>query len=160
MEWMTIARSYLGVKEIRGPKHNSTIQRWLRELKAWWTDDETPWCGVFVAGVLNECGLPYPKEYYRALSWLNAGRRIERAAVGCVVVFVRQGGGHVGFVVGEDEYGRLMVLGGNQGNQVSIAPFDRSRVRGFVWPDKRTIPFSYSLPLVSSEGKNSSRNEA
>ena len=49
--WLKIARSYEGLKEIPGPRHNQTIIRWLGKLKAWWSDDETPWCGVFVAGL-------------------------------------------------------------------------------------------------------------
>lgn len=28
--WLTIARSYIGVREIKGPKHNPTIMGWLR----------------------------------------------------------------------------------------------------------------------------------
>ena len=53
---------------------------------------------------------------------------LQAPTVGCVVVFEREGGGHVGLVVGADTKGRLLVLGGNQGDAVSIAPFDRSRV--------------------------------
>jgi uncharacterized protein (TIGR02594 family) len=55
--WLPIARKYIGLTEIPGKAHNPTILRWLTELKAWWKDDETPWCGTFVAAVLREAGL-------------------------------------------------------------------------------------------------------
>jgi len=38
--------------------------------------------------------------------------------------------GHVGFFAGWGTDGRIMILGGNQGDTVSIAPFDVSRVLG------------------------------
>lgn len=160
MHWMKNARKYLGLREIPGPRHNQTIQGWLTRLRAWWTDDETPWCGVFVAAVMAESGLAYPKHYYRALAWIDAGRKIDRPSVGCIVIFTRKGGGHVGFVVGEDVWGRLMVLGGNQGNAVTVAPFSKGRVAGYVWPDINSWPSSYDLPLVDSKGQRSSENEA
>ena len=40
-------------------------------------------------------------------------------------------GGHVSFVVGKDTRGNLMVLGGSQGNAVSIAAFLSGRATGF-----------------------------
>ncbi|EDR9795743.1 TIGR02594 family protein, partial [Salmonella enterica subsp. enterica serovar Zongo] len=55
-------------------------------------------------------------------------------ALGCVAVFTREGGGHVGFVVGQNEKGDLMVLGGNQSDAVNIRSFPRSRVSGYRWP--------------------------
>ena len=51
----------------------------------------------------------------RAKEYAFAGKRLTKPAYGCLVVFTRQGGGHVGFVVGKDKAGNLLVLGGNQG---------------------------------------------
>lgn len=154
MNWMQVARSYLGTAEIPGPRHNKTIQRWLTNLGAWWTDDETPWCGTFMAAVMKEVGLPYPQHYYRARAWAEYGTRLAMPAPGCIAVFVRTGGGHVGFVEGVDKSGRLMVLGGNQGNRVSVAPFDRSRVLAYVWPGKVPPP-TYRMPVYGSNQKSS-----
>lgn len=64
-KYLQIARRYLGLREIKGPQHNSVIVGWLRRLRAWWADDETPWCGVAMAAWMSEAGLPYPKAYYR-----------------------------------------------------------------------------------------------
>jgi uncharacterized protein (TIGR02594 family) len=155
--WIAEAEKYKGLKEVPGAGNNPTIVGWLTSLKAWWRDDLTAWCGTFVAHCLSATGYPVPKNWYRALAWLDWGVRIEEPSYGCVVVFNRKGGGHVGFVVGKDATGRIMVLGGNQGDAVNVSPFDTSRVAGYRLPFANTefIP----LPLVLSDSR-SSANEA
>lgn len=132
--WLQVARRHIGVAEIPGKESAPIITRWLKELGAWWTDDATPWCGVFVAACLSDVGLPKPKHWYRARAYLDYGTALTMPVMGAIVVFERTGGGHVGFTVGRNERGALMVLGGNQGDRVSIAAFDPSRVLGYRWP--------------------------
>lgn len=158
-DWMHVADIYRGVAEIPGKGHNSTIIGWLDRLGAWWRDDETPWCGAYTAYCLKVTGHSVPKLWMRAREWANWGVPLSRPAYGCVVVFGRDGGGHVGFVVGRDKAGNLMVLGGNQGNRVSVAAFPVSRVIGYRWPDNTNIPSLASLPLLVSSAQLS-RNEA
>lgn len=133
--WMEIAKGYVGVKEIPGAKHNSTIQKWLAKLGAWWRDDETPWCGVFVAHCLREAGLPLPENWMRAKVWADYGSNLRstHVAPGAILVFARQGGGHVGFYAGEDS-SYFYVLGGNQGNAVSISKIAKTRCIAIRWP--------------------------
>jgi hypothetical protein len=67
--------------------------------------------------------------------------------VGCIVTFTRQGGGHVGFVVGQDKLGNLLVLGGNQGDEVNVRTFPSGRATSFRWPkDMGPLPVS-GVPL-------------
>jgi uncharacterized protein (TIGR02594 family) len=153
--WIAEARKHIGLAEIPGPKNNATIAGWLARLHAWWSDDATPWCGVYVAAVL-EPYFPLPKHWYRARAWLEWGVKLEHPEVGCVVVFERGAAGHVGFVVGRDRQGDLLVLGGNQGDAVSIAAFHRGRVLGYRWPANVEL-VAASLPLGSA---NSSGSEA
>ena len=133
--WMKIAEKLNGLREVPGPKHNKTILGWLEKLNAWWRDDETPWCGVFVAHCMTEAALPYPKYYMRAKAWVDYGSLLRRArlAPGAILVFDRAGGGHVGFYVGEDA-GHYFVLGGNQGNAVSVMKLGKSRLLASRWP--------------------------
>lgn len=156
--WLTYARLDIGTAEIPGPQTSTKIRSWLTSLKAWWTDDETPWCGTFVAAVMQRSGIVLPKAWYRAKAWLDWGHAIPVPQVGAVVVFERTGGGHVGLVVGVDTIGRLLVLGGNQGNKVSIAPFDTARVIGYRWPSKYLLPFTRLPTYANSEA--ASRDEA
>lgn len=157
--WIVEANRHMGLKEIKGAKTNNFIAIWLKNLKAWWTDDETPWCGTFVAHCIQTCNLKLPKDWMRAKAWLNWGQALIKPLVGCVVVFERKGGGHVGFVIGRDKSGNLMVLGGNQGDSVKISPFSEDRVVGYRWPTEISKPVYSPLPLLESDGKLST-NEA
>lgn len=159
LNWIAEARKHIGVKEIPGPKSNSVIQGWLRSLKAWWTSEETPWCGSYTAYCLQACKLAYPKEWYRAKAYLSLPVKLDKPAYGCIVIFERAGGGHVGFVVGKDRFDNLMVLGGNQGDCVCIKPFSKDRVVGYRWPNLYPTNGRFKLPLLDSDGKVST-NEA
>ena len=135
MMWMKTARESIGLKEVAGPKHNTKIQAWLAKPGAWWRDDETPWCGTFVAHCLREAGHPVPKHWYRALAWKDYGSNLRPTHVceGAILVFARAGGGHVGFYVGEDRF-YYRVLGGNQQNAVNVMRIAKSRCVAIRWP--------------------------
>lgn len=163
--WLQEARKHIGQKEIPGKESNPWIFSMWQRLKgaAVWSwlgsdDSSAPWCGTFVAHCITSAGLPIPAHWYRAKAWLGWGQKVSFPVVGCVVVFERTGGGHVGFVVGKDWVGNLMVLGGNQGDAVNIRPFDMARVAGYRWPEHEVMKIG-PLPLVGSDGKVST-NEA
>lgn len=159
--WLPVARSLVGVGEIPGKETSPVIRQWLISLGAWWTDDETPWCGVFVAHCLRMAGVTgLPKHYYRARAWLEWGTVLPVPAPGCLVVFGRQGGGHVGFVDAVDSAGRLLVVGGNQKNKVGIDPFERDRVLGYRYPANVPLPAGALLTLAHNAKVASSQNEA
>lgn len=148
--WLQIARQDLGIEETPGKETAPAIRRWLIELGAWWRDDETPWCGVACAHWMKEAGAPIPKQYYRARAWLEWGSALTQPALGCVAVFDRRGGGHVGLVVGRNALDNLLVIGGNQGNKVSIASFSPDRVLGYRWPLLDLAGLSDGLPMLSA----------
>jgi uncharacterized protein (TIGR02594 family) len=161
--WLAEARSDIGVKELPGKADSPAIRKWLIELRAWWTDDETPWCGVAVAHWMLRTGIQPPKHWYRALAWADWGIRLGRPALGSVVVYRRAGGGHVGLVVGVDIRGQVLTLGGNQADSVNVAPFDRSRVLAYRWPPGQLADWPHLVdidaPLMASTAPTS-RNEA
>lgn len=157
---LTIARKYVGTKEFKGGSHNPLILGWWKRIKRGGIkDDETPWCAAFVGGVLEEAGIVSTR-FESAVGYLKWGLPVAKPVLGCVVVFTRTGGGHVGFVVGVDKDGNLMVLGGNQGDEVSIKPFARERAVGYRLPPGYRIPMPLpELPLLASDGRLSA-NEA
>lgn len=62
----------------------------------------------------------------------------------------RKGGGHVFFIVGQSADGsRLMALGGNQGDKVSIAPILKSEVTAIRWPGGQP-QLCIPLPVMSA----------
>lgn len=138
--WLKIARTDVGLREFPGSETAPRIAKWLASLGAWWRDDETPWCGTACASWMRSAGADIPQHWYRAKAWATWGQRLDRPAHGCIVVFERQGGGHVGLVVGEDAIGRLLVLGGNQGDSVSVRAFPRDRAIAYRWPLGSALP--------------------
>lgn len=133
--WLAIAIKELGVSEVPGDQHNKRIVEYhaTTTLKA--TTDEIPWCSSFVNWCINESGL-IGTNMAAARSWLGWGARLSIPALGCVVVISRGTNvaqGHVGFYTGA-EGSNIKILGGNQGNQVSVALFPKDRLLGYRWP--------------------------
>ena len=166
LAWIVEATKHIGLKEIPGPKHNQTILQWVKNLGGWFTDDETPWCGTFIAQCLKEAGRGVPKHWYRALAYESYGTELLKPAYGCIGVMSRTGGGHVTFIVGETKDSKYLVgLGGNQSNAVNLMKFDKSRFTAFVWPTydngvaSSPYPDRYKLPKYDNSLKTSS-NEA
>ncbi len=139
--WLQQARHLLGTQESPGTANNAAILDWARQEGGWierfYTADSIPWCGLFVGHCLLNAGISGPKNPLSALAWADWGDEVpfsEREA-GCVLVFTRQGGGHVGFYAGEDADGSaLYVLGGNQSDAVSISRIATDRLHAVRWP--------------------------
>lgn len=174
LKWVAEARNHIGLSEIVGDKHNEKIlEMWevgftatgqVERLKEKvWQNDETAWCGGFAAYIFAIVGLEkhIPKYFPTARAWAKVGTKLDKPAYGCIAVFSRKGGGHVGIVVGEDQKGNLMILGGNQSNQVNIMPIAKSRAIAYRWCGTQDKPYQsrYKLPILTSNGKLST-NEA
>ncbi|WP_368766729.1 TIGR02594 family protein [Enterobacter hormaechei] len=133
-KWLAEARKHLGLHEIKGPQNAAEIVQFFKDIKRGGIkDDETPWCAAFVGAMLERSGIRSTR-FESAKSYLEWGEPLQSPALGCVAVLTRDGGGHVGFVVGRAPNGDLMLLGGNQGDQVCIRAFAPSRVTGYRWP--------------------------
>lgn len=160
--WVKEARKYIGLKEVPGKGNNKTILGWWKLIKAAFNNDEVPWCAGFVGAMLETVGIRSSRSA-AAKSYLKWGVSLNgRPAVGAVVVFWRGRrdgpNGHVGFVIGEDKYGHLIVLSGNTSDAVLIKPFTKDRVLTYRWPLGGDTP-NYNLPVLASDGRVST-NEA
>ena len=155
--WIDEAKKHIGLKEIKGSKHNAQIVMFWKAIKRGGIkDDETPWCAAFVGAMLESVGIVSTR-YESAKSYEKWGLKLDAPVYGCVVVFTREGGGHVGFVVGQDKAGNLLVLGGNQGDAVNVRAFPRSRATAYHWPVGVKM-LRNDLPVLASA--EISRNEA
>jgi uncharacterized protein (TIGR02594 family) len=126
-----LARRFMGMEEVLGATSNPAILAMLQMDVKWPSGDDVPWCSAFVNAVQFLVGLPRTKSL-AARSWLQVGRNItlDEAEPGFdVIVLSRGAGGHVGYYAGHSQ-GTILILGGNQGDTVSIAPFDRARLLG------------------------------
>lgn len=159
--WVTAGMSKLGEKEIPGSKHNPWIVGFWQRLGArWFNDDETPWCGGFLAWCLNEAGLPYPKEFPRAASFKTYGVACA-AQVGAIGVKARIGGNHVFMIVGQTEDKMYYkALGGNQRNAVTIMDILKTDVDAIRWPPGVPLVPNNRLRLPLMPRGVISRNEA
>lgn len=166
--WLQAGIKMLGTKETPGVKDNRTIIDWAKEeggdIAAEYTHDSIPWCALFANHCLTKAGLKGTQSLWAldfAGKWPSV--KLIGPAVGAFAPMLRNGGGHIIQVVGKDQRGNIMGLGGNQSDQVSIVPFPMSRLnKGFWWPLSITVPKATgmsSLPVVKSDGKVSS-NEA
>jgi uncharacterized protein (TIGR02594 family) len=138
-EWprMKIVRKELGVKEMPGAGDNPRIVEYLKSTTLGRPDnenDETAWCSAFVNWVLKQAGVEPRTNSAWARSWLNWGVATDDPIPGTIVVFSRgQNAGHVGFYLDEDG-DRIQVLGGNQGDAVTIAWFPKVNLLGYREP--------------------------
>ena len=158
--WLRRARQEIGVSEIAGKQHSKRVLSYWELSKLYFTDDETPWCAGFVGAMIEDCGIKSTRSGM-ARSYDKWGQPCG-AIPGAIVTFWRGsksgGSGHVGFVVGKDQNGNIMVLGGNQSDAVNIKPFSTDRVIGYRWPAGFDLSGA-ALATVASDGKVST-NEA
>ncbi len=154
------AWAHKGTAEWPGAAHNPQVLDYFRKAGQPMPDDETPWCAAFVGTMLAECGLQGTGSL-AARSYLKWGQKVapDDAGPGDVVVFWRGGKsgwqGHVAFFHRRAE-GRIYVLGGNQGNKVSVAGYAPNRLLGIrratppparpQWPPPRCRPAPCSSP--------------
>lgn len=111
---------------------NERIEKWLGygfDVKA------QPWCATWVGVELEEDGFTSTKKA-NARSYLNWGTPVSPGdeREGDIVIFwrgTRNDGvtGHVGFILSANEDG-FYVLGGNQGDKVSIEWYSRKKLLG------------------------------
>lgn len=160
--WMAVAERELetGVREIKGQRHNPRIVEYHRATtlsgRGAGGRDETPWCSSFVNFCMAQAGVKGTRSA-RARSWLKwkNGEELEVPRRGCVVVFSRppkKSQGHVAFFAEEDG-DRIIVLGGNQGDQVSLKAYPKSRLLGYRWP-KEPGPLPISAELDAEPDKD------
>lgn len=147
--WLREAQRHIGLRETKGPQHSAEILKFWKDIKRGGIkDDETPWCAAFAGAMLERVGVQSSR-FESARSYESWGQPLKQPVPGCVVVFSRDGGGHVGFVVGQDKAGNLLVLGGNQGDEVNVRTFPRSRVTAYRWPAGISV-ITEPLPVLAS----------
>lgn len=94
----------------------------------------TAWCAAFVNASLGQAGVEGTGQL-NARSFMDWGTPVDQPQLGDIAVFSRGDPngwqGHVGFYQGTNPDGTINVLGGNQGNAVSISPFSPDNLLGF-----------------------------
>ena len=145
--WYRWAVAELGQKEVPGRASNPRIMeyRTIGKTPLAGEDGVVPWCAIFVNAALEAVGIRgtrsgMARSYERSSDFV----KLPGPAVGAIVTKWRgkptSGLGHVGFYVGHDARGRVVFLGGNQGDAVSRASFDPAQITGYWWPKGQPLP--------------------
>jgi uncharacterized protein (TIGR02594 family) len=147
--------------------HPTTYTNWAAD---WYNKDSVPWCGLYAAiiacrsanGAANR--MP-PPSYLSSLAWAAFGKTVDireknNIWMGDIAVFTREGGGHVGIVIGLSKDGQYIVLlGGNQGDKVDIKMIAASRLYAVRRPPYNVRPVSARHFRIESSGVPVSTNE-
>ena len=138
------AREDLGTWEWK-EGHNPKVLKYFADVgHDWVKDDETAWCAAFVGAKLKAVGLPHTGKL-NARSYLDWGQSVEIGAAepGDVVVLWREDPdswkGHVAFFV-RYEGDKVILLGGNQANQVNETAYDADKILGVRRMKERKSP--------------------
>ena len=153
-KFLSVARSYIGLKEVLGKGSNATIDEWFKSFGYSKMKDDTAWCSLFANVVVREAGLVGSKSL-AARSWLDWGKPLSKPVPGCIVVFKRGNSsweGHVAFYVSETKT-HIKVIGGNQSDAVTEASFPKSQLLGYRQP--ATLALSRTALSAAGSGVSS-----
>ena len=152
-KWLAEAQRCIGIKEGPGAANNPAVVKMYAEAgHSGIKHDSVAWCAAFVGAMLKRAGLK-PNGSLAARSYESYGQRLAEPLYGCIGVKKRSGKnapawqGHVGFVVAANRT-TVWLLGGNQGDAVKVAPFDRSEFTAFRWPSGQ--PLGSTAPLSNA----------
>ncbi|MCC7047212.1 MAG: TIGR02594 family protein [Alphaproteobacteria bacterium] len=153
--WLKRAIECIGVHEAPGAGDNPKILAWAKacggEIAKVYRHDSIAWCAMFVNYCLVSTGFKGNDSLW-ALNMRTLGTALKGPAVGAIASKQRVGGGHTFFVLGRDNAGNVIGVGGNQGDAVNRKAFPLAGLK-FNWPAGYALPPAVglaSLPIVDS----------
>jgi uncharacterized protein (TIGR02594 family) len=119
-----------------------------------YSNDSTPWCAGFAGNVLKRAGAPALKTL-SSLAYSNYGVDVPisnpaQFRLNDIVIFTRQGGGHIGFFRGYNpSTGALLIAGGNQADNLNEVGFRKSATMPLTKVRRAwAIPPEYDKPVT------------
>jgi len=132
---LDLATRFIGELPEKAKGDNNFIQ-WCHERTTLGEQpDEVPWCSSFLNGLCWILRLPRSKKA-NARSWLDIGVSPSVPTPGYDIVILERGPvnslqGHVGVFAGFEDNGEtVLIIGGNQSNNVTLARFPQNKVLG------------------------------
>jgi uncharacterized protein (TIGR02594 family) len=161
-------REISGTREYSGGADNPVILGWARfigekypEMRSYcaqYNHDAIAWCGLTVAycmaknGIRPVFGTSENERFLWADAWRTFGVRLDKPRLGCVMVFARNGGGHVALYEGE-EGNDYLIRGGNQSNAVNLMRMPKSKFSASIWPAAPAITTPASADARAKSSK-------
>ncbi len=170
--WVDQVRRATGIQEVPGAADNPVIMGWREDIaKAFpkmrtyaytYQHDSTPWCGHGLAAALARVGIEPPfgstpeLKYMWADSYAHWGTKLPKPIPGCIMVFTRNGGGHVAMLEKIDG-NTLWVRGFNQSDEVNVSTKAlNSTFTAAVWPPGyAVVPVVPNISNAVEAGKES-----
>lgn len=153
--WLTNARKLVGLKEIVGSRHEPEVVEFFAEAgHPEIHDDETAWCAAFANAMLRRAGYAGTGSL-AARSFLTWGEALSEPKLGCITVFKRGNStyqGHVAFFL-RDLGNSVEILGGNQGNAVSVITKSKDDLLGYRWPVVTAAPITQKVATGKETAK-------
>lgn len=162
--WLMVMRAITGGTEVPGDADNPRILAMadyiahkypeMEDYCAQYTHDSIAWCGLTVAfcmSVVNQrpvFGETDTDKFLWAQAWLDWGLPLEDPVQGCVMIFSREGGGHVTLLEQMNDDGTYTCRGGNQGDSVKESTYSEDDFLGARWPTNVAIPHTLRLPVL------------
>ena len=117
--------------------------------------DNTPWCAAFVNYCMETSDINGTNSAtaYSFKQWGQSYTKSE-PKFGSIAIMNYS---HVGIVVGKNNDGRIILLGGNQHDAVNLSPNPVNLVVKYVYP-KDYNPTKLSLPLFNMKGRSLNMN--
>lgn len=119
------------------------------------SNDETPWCAAFAGSVLKSSGVAALKTL-SSLAYRGFGTPISlndrsKWRLNDIVVFSRQGGGHIGFFRGYNpSNGSVLIAGGNQADNLNEVGFRAGGMPIVSVSRAWTVPAAYDNTVTFS----------
>ena len=135
--WLAVARAEIGVRAHAPGSSNPRIGEYHAASMRPRYDDKASWCSSFLNWAFMHAGLAGTASAV-ARSWLEWGRPLVEPVPGCVAVLWRDDPaswkGHCGLFL-RFEGDQVVLLGGNQLDEVREHAYPRACVLGFRWPE-------------------------
>lgn len=116
--------------------HTKQLDKYLKKYSGWnYSVKSTPWCAAFVNAILGEAGYKTTGSFM-ARSFLAYGKKVTNPKMGDIAVFSRgkPPSGHVAFYMRNYDANNIVVLGGNQNDEVCLKVYSKSRLLGYRRP--------------------------
>lgn len=154
--WYHWAMARQGLAEIPGPGSNpQVVDLWkLGKVKLKVNDDDVPWCAAFANAALEETGYRGTQSGMARSFQPSQLFKVCEPHLGAIVVLSSSRGpssGHVGFLHAQSDE-QVYLIGGNQGDKVVLAPFDKKKVLHYLWPASAPSADLFPVPFEAVNG--------
>lgn len=124
---VSVAQSQIGLGELGGNNKGIYVRQYLGGR------ENLPWCAGFVSYCAKKAGLGLPYTL-RAKDYLKLGRKVNNPQRGDIIVFSRNGGGHVGIIekVSKDTITTIEGNLGEYSSKVKRVVYRRNNIKNFL----------------------------